>query len=76
MARWMTGIIDGLFVSLLVFIFLAFCLGRAFEGVRFLDVAVGYVLPLLPGLIAGILSFRRSVRPEQAHWRAPSSHLA
>lgn len=60
--RLVVGIIGGAFVAVIVFMLAAFFLGRMFEGTPPLDTIVGFIVPILLGLLAGASSFRASVK--------------
>jgi hypothetical protein len=62
--RWISGFAGGLFIALAVFFLLTLALGRIFEGLQPWDTVVGFVLPVLLGLLAGFHSFKRSVWPQ------------
>ena len=60
-ARVVVGIIGGLFVFVIVTLILGFFLRNLFDGFEPLDTLVGFILPIVLGLLAGVESFRRSV---------------
>ena len=66
LTRWIVGIVGGLFVWLVVSMFVGFFLRNIFAGVKPLDTIIGFVLPIVLGLLAGIYSFKRSVWPKQS----------
>ncbi|NLX14828.1 MAG: hypothetical protein GXY44_14425 [Phycisphaerales bacterium] len=63
MARIVVGIIGGLFVFVVVTLVLGFLLRNLFDGIDPLDTLIGFILPVVLGLLAGIHSFRKSLWP-------------
>lgn len=69
-ARWITGIVSGVFVWFVVYFLLALLLRSMFDGLKPWDTVVGFVVPAFIGLLAGIHSLKTSIRgkrgdPEQ-----------
>ncbi len=63
-ARVVVGIIGGLFVFAVVTLILGFLLRNIFEGIGPWGTLIGWILPILSGLLAGVASFRKSVWPK------------
>ena len=63
-SRVVVGIIGGLFVFVAVMLILGFVLRNIFEGIGPWGTFIGWILPILLGLLAGVASFRKSVWPQ------------
>lgn len=64
MARYITGIVGGLFIAFAAFFLTGLLLGRVFEGQGAIDRLVGFWIPALCGLLAGLHTFCRCVWPK------------
>lgn len=64
MARYITGIVGGVFIALVAFLLMGLVLGRMFEGQGTLDRLVGTGIPALGAILAGFHTFHRSVWPK------------